>query len=241
MRYNALIFDIDKTLIDLEASLEETLLRTFDYFDCDVDEGVLLTYHSIFAQVDRLHVQGQLAHGDILYTVLDNFLRVLDGLDLPIDEFKDVFMGFYCQTVVLMPGARRVLRKLSRFYPIYCASNANRDMQELRLHYSGLLPYMQDIFTPGELECEKPNLKFFKECSIRIGLPPGDILFIGDSLTEDIHPALSFGMATMWFNPDNQNTKRKQPTFIIDNLHKMMLLLAGWNFEQMPKSNYNNF
>lgn len=241
MRYSALIFDIDKTLINLEASLEATLIRTFDYFDCDIEPEVLMVYHNIFAQIERMHVQGTVAHGDILFSVIDNLLHVLDGLDLPADDFKDVFMGYYCQTVILMPGARRVLRKLSRFYPIYCATNANRDMQELRLHYSDLLPYIQDIFTPGEIGCEKPNLRFFKECSGLVGLPPADILFIGDSLTEDIHPAMSFGMSTMWFNPENNSIRRKQPNFIIDNLHKMMLLLADWNFNETPSSNYNNF
>ncbi|HBZ34385.1 MAG TPA: hypothetical protein DEO38_04705 [Bacteroidales bacterium] len=239
MRYNALIFDIDNTLIDLRSSLELSLVNTFDYFNYEIDDAIILNYIDIFDQIVRLHTQGNIAHGDILESTSENFLKIIDGVDVSLSDFHDAFMGYYCQCVIPVSGARRALRKLSRFFPIYCATNGNHDMQELRLQYGGLLPYVQDILSPELLNCEKPNLRFFKECCNHVGLPAGDILFIGDSLTEDIHPALSFGMATMWYNPMKQTLKRKQPTFVIDNMHKTMLLLSDWSFTQLPSSNYN--
>ena len=236
-----MIFDIDNTLINLRQSLELTLMNTFDYFNFETDEGIMLTFMDIFDQLVRLHTQGLVQHDDIIESSINHFLQVIEGVDISAEEFKSVFIGFYCQCVIPNAGARRVLRKLSRFYPIFCATNANRDMQELRLQYSGLLPYVQDILSPREMGCDKPNLRFFKECCNHVGLPAGDILFIGDSLTEDIHPAMSFGMATMWFNPGNAAIKRKQPTFIINNMHKMMMMLTEWSFKQLPSSNNNIF
>lgn len=47
----------------------------------------------------------------------------------------------------------------------------------------------------------KPSPALFERAIAALGLAPGEVMFVGDSLTHDIVPAKSLGMATAWVGP----------------------------------------
>ncbi len=55
----------------------------------------------------------------------------------------------------------------------------------------------EHIFVSETMGVAKPNLDFYQEAIQEIGIPPAEILYIGDSLALDIAPALEVGMQAL--------------------------------------------
>jgi len=49
---------------------------------------------------------------------------------------------------------------------------------------------------------EKPHPEIFKTAERKAGVPPGSLLLVGDSLEQDIQPALDSGWRAIWLEPE---------------------------------------
>jgi len=95
-------------------------------------------------------------------------------------------------------------------------SNFNSSLRTL-LHEK--LPEIdfKHIIISEEEEVAKPDLAFFDIAVQKIGLKPSEILYIGDSLSLDIIPALSLGFQVKLIDRDNNYLASK---YRIDSLEK---------------------
>lgn len=60
------------------------------------------------------------------------------------------------------------------------------------------------IYASNGLGMEKPNRKLFKHVINDLGIDPSTILMVGDKYDNDILPAISLGMKTMWVLNSNK-------------------------------------
>ena len=99
------------------------------------------------------------------------------------------------------PAALEVLRALhARGLPLGIVSSKRRHavMQALELYE--LVPLFQTIITPEDTTRHKPEPDPLLEGAARLGLPPGRVLYVGDS-TYDVLAAQAAGMpvaAALW-------------------------------------------
>lgn len=72
----------------------------------------------------------------------------------------------------------------------------------------------------------KPDCAIFREMEERLGLPPENILYIGDSYENDVEGAKAAGWQAVWFN----HRKRKAPASLYQPDHELMSWSAFANY-----------
>lgn len=81
----------------------------------------------------------------------------------------------------------------------------------------------------------KPDRRFFARCAAECGLPPEEILYVGDRIDNDVRPALAFGMQAAflrrgpWGHIQHDEQALRGCTFVLDDLAVLPELVARHN------------
>jgi hypothetical protein len=65
----------------------------------------------------------------------------------------------------------------------------------------GLRNHLACCFTSLELGASKPDSRFFENVAAALGIPPGNLMAVGNDLQKDIVPAKEVGMNTVLVSP----------------------------------------
>ncbi len=115
--------------------------------------------------------------------------------DLPMSQWPQV---------QVLDGARELLAALAPHYPLCIASNASvsrREEIELALARGDLLQYISQIFCFSEIGAKKDTQTFWEVVTQTLACQPDEIAMLGDSLEQDVRGPASFGVYSVWFNP----------------------------------------
>lgn len=130
----------------------------------------------------------------------------------------------YWQAPHLQPEAIDVLSRLE--LPVCCVSNADtRDIQSaIEMH--GLA--FAEVITSEDTQCYKPSPVIFNTALAAMGVAPGDVLHVGDSLHSDIGGAKSVGIEGVWICRDRRihDIGRHQPDHRISDLTQLFDLVG---------------
>lgn len=220
---SAISFDIDHTLIDFEAVLENSLYRVSEviaaevYVEVSVDELVEIgkqTFASYdgdstdFSAIRRLSFQ--------------NFLesRQLDT-DFT-DMLFDVFMEERFRQTVFMHGAEELLENIPEGIKVAVLSNGNSDPERL-----GFAHYFEEILIGEDLSEKKPHAGAFSMLMDVLDVDnPAEILHVGDSLHDDVKGAKDAGLKAVWFNPEKTEFNGSaRPDHEISDLRALLLII----------------
>lgn len=116
-------------------------------------------------------------------------------------------------------------------YRLGLYSNATDDPLVQRLiNRHGLRPWLSPTFSSAGWGWRKPKREPFELIARRWGLPPEEILVIGDTLQADILGAQNAGMnsilMTMHEAPSNADNRHIQPTAVAENLSALPEIIA---------------
>ena len=70
--------------------------------------------------------------------------------------------------------------------------------QDLKLDMLGLKPYVDEIVISGDLPAGKPERLPFDVMSERIGIPAGELLYVGDNPLNDVFASRNAGYIPVW-------------------------------------------
>lgn len=97
----------------------------------------------------------------------------------------------------LYDDAGLVLSKLSERYTLGIIANQSDGLKE-RLKTLGILKYFTIIISSYDYQIMKPDIRLFDIAVKESGFKTCDTVMIGDRLDNDIYPAKSIGMKTIW-------------------------------------------
>lgn len=98
----------------------------------------------------------------------------------------------------LYPEIKTVLNKLMQNYLVFIGSNTDNDVLANVMHKNGIA--VHKVYTSENLKCYKPAAQFFTKILDDNGLSPNEVLFVGDSITDDIMGPKELGMKTAWID-----------------------------------------
>jgi putative hydrolase of the HAD superfamily len=188
-----ILFDAVNTLIH-KPTLWDRITSTLAKYKLNVDLVALKERHKLISEViffpDRTSADFyRNFNTELLYSVgVVPTPELLDELFsscsyLPWEAFEDT--SVICQ----LPQPKGIL------------SNFNTT---LATKIEALLPNVfSSIITSEELKSAKPDRNFYKEAITRLGYQPRNILYIGDSIKLDMHPALDAGMQCLLVDRGN--------------------------------------
>lgn len=100
------------------------------------------------------------------------------------------------------PEVKATLDALMKNYHVFIASNTDNDVLENVMEKNHIT--VHKVYTSENLKCYKPNPQFYQSILADAHLSPNDVLFVGDSIAEDISGPKALGIQTVWM--DRQHT-----------------------------------
>ncbi|MBR5311019.1 MAG: YjjG family noncanonical pyrimidine nucleotidase [Oscillospiraceae bacterium] len=200
----AVFIDIDGTLLDFEACVEESMRLGLIERGIDYKPEMLDTFHSINDGLWRDLEKGKLTFERLLEIRWKTVFEAL-GIELDGPEFERYFRARLHESAIPMEGSYDTLKYLSGKYRLFAASNGPHEQQVKRMEKAGMKEFFEEIFTSGKIGAEKPSADFFEYCFNSAGeIKPEESVMLGDSLTSDMRGGADFGMETIWLNLKNE-------------------------------------
>ncbi len=196
------LWDVDATLLNFEASEEISIQKLFAKYGVEMDEERLAIYQKINRGYWLGLEEGRYDRHTVLTKRFDDFFDVLGLPHQDTDAMNDFYQLALGTYVVKNKGAKETLEAIGALgLPQYVVSNGSTIAQENKLENSHFDRYMKDVFISEKIGYEKPDPRFFKAVAESIHYDPKKTVIIGDSLTSDMTGGVNAGLKTIWYNP----------------------------------------
>ena len=96
------------------------------------------------------------------------------------------------------PEIKAVLNELMKKYLVFIGSNTDNDVLDNVMQKNNIA--VHKVYTSENLKCYKPAAQFFEKILDDNGLLVNEVLFVGDSITDDILGPKAIGMKTVWLD-----------------------------------------
>jgi 2-haloalkanoic acid dehalogenase type II len=220
----ALIFDCYGTLISTGNSSVEATKKILDNIDSDIEPA---TFYKTWKSIHKEH-QINLKHFCLERKIFANDLKYLyEKYNIRSNYKKDVKLmlyalygrKFYDDVIVN-------LKNLKEQYDIFIASNS--DTKPLLENIGNEKYLFNGIFTSEKLKAYKPSKIFFEKLLKKIKYDKDEILFIGDSIDDDIIASKKMGIRNVLIDRKNDYKENNiKPDAIIDNLYNLEEIIKG--------------
>ncbi len=200
MPYDTILFDLDHTLLDSDASERAAYAHTVATFgvpdpDTHFDRYVAIN-RTMWAAVER----GEMSPAEVRFRRFERFATEL-GLDADPVAMANAFVWGLGAHGELYDGALAVLTELARRARLALVTNGLSDVQRARLQRTGIGHFFDAVVISSEVGATKPRPQIFAAAFEALGGPdPSGAVMVGDSLTSDIQGGRDYGLATCWFN-----------------------------------------
>jgi putative hydrolase of the HAD superfamily len=220
---DAVLFDLDETLLDRTTSLQGFLADQFDRHGQILGSVNFADWRDRFLALDqRGHVHKKMVYPAILTEFGGDAAAehsLFSDYELRCSAFAIPFDG--------MAETLHTIRALG--LPMGIVTNGETDFQTRHIEALGLDDLVQTVLISQREGLRKPAPDLFLRAANRLNVSPSRCLFVGDNPVADILGAAATGMKTAWFhgNADWPMDLPVNPGEIIDKLGDILGLLQG--------------
>lgn len=156
-----------------------------------------------------------------------------DFLDAPAlgdraaDAWFDRYVEHYKAAWALFPDVVPVLDALAAGYRHGILSNSSVANQDPKLRHLGLRDRFDVLVCAAELGVSKPEAAAFLAACEALGLPPGEVAYVGDQPEIDARGARDAGLLAIWLDRDGLRGPGPDGVHRIGGLDRLPPLLAG--------------
>lgn len=218
----AVVFDAYGTLISTGTGSVEAAQKILDLHGSSISAKA---FYADWKQYHREHMD----HLTQFVTEETIFRWDLEKLyvqyDLPGKAAEDV--GIMLNTLgnrMAFPESKEVVERLKRSVTVCIGSTTDTEPLTKDLARSGIT--VDRVFTSEDLRVYKPHPVFYEKILAALSLRPEEVLFVGDSLTDDIYGPRQSGMKTCWVNRKGQPAPVPPPDYEVADLRGVLELLA---------------
>ncbi len=146
--------------------------------------------------IKAAHKDGRETHNRFwVAEALETLGHSLSPEDPRIAKAVEAYFSAFYPNCRLIPGTKELLGELARRYPLGMITNftdgpaARKIIDLLELN-----PFFRHVVVSGELGYRKPHPYLFERLVGALGVPAGEILFVGDDLEADVRGARDAGL-----------------------------------------------
>lgn len=200
MRYQTLLFDLDHTLLDSDASEVAAYAHTMARFGLDDPDHHFDRYVDINREMWRAVEAGTMRPDEVRFRRFEQFTAEV-GVDADPVAMAEAFVRGLGAHGELYDGARDVLDALVGRVRMGLVTNGLSEVQRVRIERLDLDRYFDAVVISSEVGVTKPRREIFDLTFELLGDPdPTTAVMIGDSLSSDMRGGRDYGIATCWFN-----------------------------------------
>ncbi len=223
MSIRAVLFDLDETLFDRTRSLHAFLKDQHARFrDClgDADQATWIRH---FLALDK---RGTVPKSVVYPRLLLAFSGDLKAADALHADYRQR-LSDHAVPVAGMADTLTSLRDKARKLAI--VTNGETEHQLRNIRALGVAGLVHVILVSQEEGVRKPDKAIFLRAAKRLGVEPGDCLFVGDNPVADILGAQACGMQTAWLAHRSKWPAEisRRPDTIIGTLEEVLPLATS--------------
>ena len=189
----AIIFDAFGTLIKVtKGNSAGVIMKHITDSGAEVEKEAFLKEWKAYYKARTLEACGFMTEREIFIARIQMFYdryRVHRSAEADADE---LLAGAFQREAY--PEVKLVLEKLMQSYSVFIGSNTDNDVLESVMRKNDIK--VHKVYTSEDLKCYKPSTDFYYRILKENNLNPQDVLFVGDSLTDDVIGPKSVGMKT---------------------------------------------
>jgi HAD superfamily hydrolase (TIGR01662 family) len=212
-RVKAVIFDLDGTLLDTKEIFCDVINMVFEKLS--------------FPHVPREVLVEAAAEGEFNWDmVLPEGLKVRKEEVLPqvLASIEEISPPLFRKRTKPIAGAEEILKSLhgggSKLGVVTSSRKRHLDMKMQSLEQSGIAVLFDTIITADDVRMKKPDPEPLYECASRLGVAPGDCVYVGD-MRVDLKAGKSAGMKTVGVLTgfdDYDHLENEHPDLILDSV-----------------------
>ena len=230
-RYDVVLLDADRTLLDFERSERAALRRALAKWDLPRDEQVCRDYSQINDALWAALARGEIDQDFLVVERFAALLRLYGGPGGPeAAQLNWDYMQLLGEEAYLLPGAAQFCRNLGEMgLTLAIATNGLPGPQRGRYVRTGLDQLVPHLFISMELGAQKPQRAFFDRVLEALGVSDRSrTVMVGDSLGTDILGAVRAGIDSIWYDPGGQAlTGPAVPTWRAGSYGEILDIIRG--------------
>jgi 2-haloalkanoic acid dehalogenase type II len=232
----AVLFDFGGTLYDygaLEPGDREAIVALARELGIDASEDEVRAAHrrAVKESYARLLREPYYLHRDFFLEGVRGMAKAF-GAECTLEHFvryRERQWALQKRDFVLRPGVLETLKQIrNRGLRLGVVSNIDRDQIEYMMELAGIASRFHFILTSEEAGSCKPDPRIFAQALERAECAPGEAIFVGDSLDQDIAGARRAGIRAVliWHREDREPpAKEHPPDHVIRRIPDVMGLL----------------
>ncbi len=210
-----IFFDLDHTLWDFDKNSEEALTDIYAELNLNLKvssfERFLKKYREINQRYWNLYRQNlvtkeQVRDGRFIDAL--TFFKFENAIELG-HKMSQLYVSTSPYKTNLFPFTHQVLRQLKSKYKLHIITNGFVEVQHIKLSKSNLTDYFDVVVCSEETGHKKPHKSVFDLAMKLANTTANESVMIGDSYEADVMGGLRAGMKAIWFNPENQHSKKE--------------------------------
>jgi putative hydrolase of the HAD superfamily len=216
----AVVFDLDGTLLDRRQSLERFVRHQWKRLAHVLPAVEQERYVQTFVELDR---DGYAPRKEMFSSMVAQFELPPAVAGILRDDYRDGFPS----ACVLFPDAVRTLAALrASGLKLGLITNGSLRMQSRKLECLALSPMFDTVLISDAEGVSKPAPEIFRRAAARLGVLPAMTVFVGDHPEVDIAGARAAGMAAIW-RRDPLLSQTVEADAVIEKLGDLLPLLAA--------------
>jgi len=200
-----IFFDLDHTLWDFDRNSKMAYAQIFKEEKIELDlEEFIKVYEPLNLIFWRRFRESEITKEQLRYQRLKESFDACDFhvADDHINKMAEMYLDYLPNHNHLFPNCIELLDELKERFELHIITNGFDEVQERKMHNSGLKPYFKYVLTAETAGVKKPDQAIFVKALNDTGATYDNSLMIGDSLEADIMGARKAGLRTIWFNTD---------------------------------------
>jgi putative hydrolase of the HAD superfamily len=221
---DAVLFDLDRTLVDYDQDEAAILRAAFDQIGVEpfcTDAALESAAADGGVAVERDHERYWTGAFE---RAAERYGGDPDLAPRLYEAYGEVFDR---TRVHRRPGATAALEAARSVGPVGLVTNGDRAVQEAKLATTGLDGAFETAIFADEVSDPKPATAPFEAALAALGVAPADALYVGDSLRHDVGGASAAGLRVAWCPPDGGRAEAPsdldpEPDCVLRSLHDLV-------------------
>lgn len=213
----AVLFDLDGTLLDRDASVRRFIDLQYDRFEHFLDSITKKEYIERFLQLDN---RGYVWKDKVYQQMIKEF----EIIGISWEELLQDYISKFKYSCIPFPHLIEMLEELkTRNIAIGMITNGRGQFQMDNIQALGIEKYFDSILVSEWEGMKKPNPNIFLKALQDLEVNPEESLFIGDHPENDVIAATAVGMKGVW--KKDKHWKHATTEYTIDDLLEILHFL----------------